>query len=67
MTEPFTTFGQAIGALVPGVVFDFLTTPGEESYLPAFAAFAALGLFTMVMILFARTAKEVLIQVPISL
>ena len=58
MTEPFTTFGQAIGALVPGVVFDFLTTPGDGSYRPAFAAFAALGLFAMVMILFARQPRK---------
>ena len=43
VTEPFTTFGQAVGALVPGVVFDHLTAPGAQSYVPAFAAFAVLG------------------------
>ena len=58
VTEPFTTFGQAIGALVPGIVFDFLTAEGEESYLPAFAAFAALGLFTAFIILFARQPRK---------
>ncbi len=54
VTEPFTTFGQAIGALVPGVVFDYFTPVGEESYLPAFALFAALGLFTTLMLLLAK-------------
>ena len=54
MTEPFTTLGQAVGALVPGIVFDRLTTSGEETYLPAFAAFAALGAFTALIVLFAR-------------
>ncbi len=58
MTEPFTTFGQAIGVLVPGVVFDYLTTPGEESYLPAFGAFAALGLFTTLIILMAVPPRK---------
>ena len=58
ITEPFTTFGQAIGVLVPGVVFDYLTTPGEESYLPAFAIFAALGLFTTLIILMAVPPRK---------
>ena len=54
VTEPFTTFGQAIGALVPGVVFDYFTDPGEESYLPAFALFAALGFITALIVLLAK-------------
>ena len=58
VTEPFTTFGQAVGALVPGVVFDHLTAPGAQSYRPAFAAFAVLGLVTMLMFLFAKAPRR---------
>ncbi len=57
-TEPFTSFGQAVGALVPGVVFDHLATPGRQSYVPAFAAFAALGLATALMFLLARPPRK---------
>ena len=58
VTEPFTTFGQAVGALVPGVVFDHLTAPGDQSYRPAFAAFAGLGIVTMFMFLLARPPRR---------
>ncbi len=58
MTEPFTTFGQAIGALAPGVVFDYLTAADDKSYGPAFVAFAALGLFTMLIVLFAKQPRK---------
>ena len=58
VTEPFTTFGQAVGALVPGVVFDHLSAPGHESYRPAFAAFAALGALTTLMLLLARPPRR---------
>ena len=58
VTEPFTTFGQAVGALVPGVVFDHLTAPGAQSYRPAFAGFAVLGLVTMLMFLLARPPRR---------
>ena len=57
-TEPITTFGQAVGALVPGVVFDHLTAPGRESYVPAFAAFAVLGAVTALMLLLARPPRK---------
>ena len=33
ITEPFTTLGQAIGVLIPGLIFDFV---GGASYLPFF-------------------------------
>lgn len=58
VTEPFTTFGQAIGALVPGIVFDYFTAPGQESYLPAFGLFAALGLFSALIILLAKQPSK---------
>ncbi len=58
ITEPFTTFGQAVGALAPGIVFDYLTAAGSESYRPAFAAFAALGVFTMLIVLLAKPPRK---------
>ena len=57
-TEPFTTFGQAVGALVPGLVFDHLSAPGARSYVPAFAAFAVLGAATAFMLLLARPPRK---------
>ncbi len=49
VTEPLTTFGQAIGAVVAGLVFDF-----TDSYQLAFAAFAVMGGLATVLVLFAR-------------
>ena len=49
VTEPLTTFGQAIGAVVAGLVYDF-----TDSYQLAFAAFAVMGGLATVLVLFAR-------------
>ena len=49
VTDPLTSFAQAIGAVVSGVIFDL-----TESYLLAFIAFAVLGGAATVLVLFAR-------------
>ncbi len=53
VTEPLTSFGQAIGAVVSGVIFDL-----TESYLLAFTAFAILGGLAMVLVFFARPPRR---------
>ena len=53
VTEPFTSLGQAIGALVPGVIFDV-----SDSYLIAFIAFTTLGGATAVLTLAARSPGQ---------
>ena len=53
VTEPLTTFGQAIGAVAAGLVFDF-----TDSYRLAFAAFAVMGGLATVLVLFARPPKR---------
>ncbi len=49
VTEPFSTLGQAIGAVLMGVVFDV-----SASYYWAFVGFAALGALTGLAVLLAR-------------
>ena len=49
VTEPLTTFGQAIGAVVSGLIFDL-----TDSYQLAFMAFAVMGGLATVLVLFAR-------------
>lgn len=53
VTEPLTSFGQAIGAVMAGVVFDL-----TDSYLLAFAAFAVMGGLATVLVLFARPPRR---------
>lgn len=55
VTEPFTTFGQAVGVLIPGIVFDYLS---GGSYTAVFAGFAALGVATAVVVAFAREPRH---------
>ncbi len=50
ITEPFTTLGQAIGVLIPGLIFDFI---GGATYLPFFYLAAAIGILAAVASLFA--------------
>ena len=52
VTEPFTSGGQAIGAIAMGLVFDL-----TGNYVIAFTAFAVLGGLTMVLVQFARPPK----------
>ena len=56
VTEPFTTLGQAIGALIPGVVFDYFSA---GNYGPVFYGFAALGILTAIVALFAAPPTDV--------
>ena len=53
VTEPLTTFGQAIGTVLAGLVFDF-----TGSYGFAFMAFAAMGGLATVLVLFARPPRR---------
>ena len=53
VTEPLTSFGQAIGAVVAGLIFDF-----TDSYRLAFAAFAVMGGLATVLVLFARPPRR---------
>ena len=53
ITEPLTTFGQAIGAVASGVIYDF-----TESYQLAFMAFAVMGGLATVLVLFARPPRH---------
>ena len=54
VTEPLTSFGQAIGAVAAGAAFDL-----TGSYEYAFIAFAALGASTMLMVQLARPPRYV--------
>ncbi len=49
VTEPFTSLGQAVGALVSGAIFDL-----SGRYYAAFIAFAVVGALTAVVTLMAR-------------
>jgi MFS family permease len=49
VTEPFTTLGQAIGAVTSGIIFDV-----AGSYQIAFVIFAGVGLVTILPLLLAR-------------
>ena len=53
VTEPLTSFGQAIGAVAAGLIYDF-----TESYSLAFAAFAILSGLAMLLVLFARPPRR---------
>lgn len=55
ITEPFTTFGQAIGVIIPGIVFDYISS---GSYTSVFIAFGALGLLTALIMLFASQPRH---------
>ena len=55
ITEPFTTFGQAVGVMIPGLVFDYIS---GESYLPFFYAAGVVGLLTAVILLFATPPRN---------
>ena len=50
ITEPFTTFGQAVGVMIPGIVFDYISF---ESYMPFFYAAGSVGILTAIISLFA--------------
>ncbi len=50
VTEPFTSLGQAIGALIPGAIFDL-----SGSYLIAFITFTAFGGATALITLAAKS------------
>ena len=50
ITEPFTTLGQAIGVMIPGIIFDFI----GASYLPFFIAAGFIGIVAAVLSLMAR-------------
>ena len=50
ITEPFTTLGQAIGVMIPGLIFDFA---GDSSYLPFFFGAGFIGIIAAVLSLFA--------------
>ena len=53
VTEPLTSFGQAIGAVVSGAIYDL-----TDSYRLAFTAFAILGGLAAALALFARPPRR---------
>ena len=53
VTEPFTSLGQAIGAVLAGAVFDI-----TGSYQIAFVSFAAIGLATIVLLLLTKPPRH---------
>ena len=53
VAEPLTSFGQAIGAVLSGAVFDL-----TESYILAFATFAILAALAATLVLFARPPRR---------
>ena len=55
ITEPFTTFGQAVGVMIPGLVFDYIT---HGDYMPFFYAAGAVGVLTAVISLFATQPRH---------
>ena len=55
LTEPFTSLGQAIGAVSSGLVFQF----ADGDYTLAFVAYAALGGLTAAALLLARRPSRV--------
>ena len=50
ITEPFTTMGQAVGVMIPGLIFDFV---GSASYLPFFYVAGFIGIVAALASLFA--------------
>ena len=55
ITEPFTTFGQAVGVMIPGIVFDYISA---ESYMPFFFAAGSVGILTALISLFATQPRH---------
>ena len=55
ITEPFTTFGQAVGVMIPGLVFDYIT---NGDYMPFFYAAGAIGILTAIISLFATQPRH---------
>ena len=55
ITEPFTTFGQAVGVMIPGIVFDYISA---ESYMPFFIAAGTIGILTAIIALFASQPRH---------
>ena len=53
VTEPFTSLGQAIGAVLSGVIFDL-----TGSYNIAFLSYAVLGIMTLVLVLAVRPPRR---------
>ncbi len=51
VTEPLTTIGQAVGVMIPGLIFDFV---GGASYLPFFVGAGLVGILAAVASLFAK-------------
>ena len=49
ITEPFTTLGQAVGVMIPGLIFDFV----GASYLPFFVGAGCVGIVAAVLSLLA--------------
>ena len=55
VTEPFTTLGQAVGVMIPGLIFDFV---GGASYLPFFVGAGFVGIAAAVASLFATKPED---------
>lgn len=55
ITEPFTTFGQAVGVMIPGLVFDYIS---NESYMTFFIAAGCIGIVTAIIALFATPPRH---------
>ena len=53
ITEPFTTLGQAVGVMIPGLIFDFV----GASYLPFFVGAGFVGVVAAVLSLMARKPR----------
>ena len=55
ITEPFTTFGQAVGVMIPGIIFDYIT---QGNYTPFFIAAGSIGIITAAISLFATQPRH---------
>ncbi len=54
VTEPFTTLGQAVGVMIPGLIFDFIA---GASYLPFFLGAGVVGILATLAALLAHKPK----------
>ena len=54
VTEPFTTLGQAVGVMIPGLIFDFIA---GASYLPFFLGAGTVGILATIAALLANKPK----------
>ena len=54
VTEPFTTLGQAVGVMIPGLIFDFIA---GASYLPFFLGAGIVGILATIAALLAHKPK----------